>query len=339
MRLVIVFAVAFLLAFNSLRADLPVNGKLESDTTMEEIQRMLEGNGLQGWIHGAVNEYSQYVFTYRVPGNFFDHYEFPITTENPEVKKFLESSNRHDEVIIRGSFLANGAPIQHIDAKEIYLYQKFEDGLGHGKYTHEAKLPEELEGKTELKGKVHAIVDGGKVLVIEYKDAIIPVVVPKPELAKDLYRNDKITLQYKLRKHPHLPAHVAVDVSKTNPIVVTDSLVKWHMKQGSLTGTLVLFPKSPQVQFNVFALQVVDNDGVKREITLVNFDDPKAFEAIRNKLQEWWDEKPQNIINARNKYLNLNVQVKATGTFNVVDPGQANMQILLKGPENIERSK
>lgn len=337
MRLVIVFALAFILAFNNLRADLPVEGKLESDTSLEEIQRMLEGNGLQGWIHGAVNEYDQYVFTYRVPGNFFDHYEFPITTENPEVKNFLQGSNRHDEVIVRGTFLSNGAPIQHIDAKEIYLYQKFEDNMGHGKYTHEAKLPAELEGKTELKGKVHAVVDGGKVLVIEYKDAIVPVVVPKPELAKDLYRNDKITLKYQLRKHPHLPTHVAVDITKPNPIVVTDRLVEWHGKQGSITGTLVLFPKSPQVQFNVFALQVVDNDSVKREITLVNFDDPKAFEAIRNKLQEWWDSTPQNIINARNKYLNLNVTVKATGTFNVVDPGQANMQILLQSPTQIER--
>lgn len=336
MRLVIVFTLAFILAFNSLRADLPVDGKLESDTTLEEIQRMLEGNGLQGWLHGAVNEYNQYVFTYRTPGNFFDHYEFPITTENPEVTKFLQSAHRHDEVIIRGTFLSNGAPIRHIEAKEIYLYQKFEDGLSEGKYTHEAKLPEELIGKNELKGKVHAVADGGKVLVIEYKDAVIPVVVPKPELAKDLYRNDKITLKYTIRNHPHLPAHVTADVTKPNPISVTDRLVEWHGKQGSLTGTLVLFPKSPQVQFNVFALQVVDADEVKREITLVNFDDPKAFEAIRTRLQEWWDKTPQNIVNARNKYLNLNVKVKATGTFNVVDPGQANMQILLSSPDNLE---
>ncbi len=336
MRLVIVFTIAFILACNGLRADLPVAGQLESNNIPEEIERMLEGNGLQGWIHGAINEYNQYVLTYRVPGNFFDHYEFPLTSENPEVLKFLQGSNRHDEVIVRGSFLNNSAPIRHINAKEIYLYQKFEDGMPYPKYSHEAVLPQELLEKSELKGKVHAIADGGKILVIEYKDAVIPVVVSKPNLTQGLYRNDKITLKYKVRKHPHLPAHVSLDITKPNPIVVTDKLVEWHGKKGSLTGTLVLFPKSPQVLFNVFALQVIDENEVKREITLVNFDDPKVFEAIRNKLQEFWDATPQNIVNGRNKFLNLNVKIKATGTFNVVEPGQANMQIILAGPESLE---
>lgn len=336
MRLVVVFSLALLFALNHLRADLPLLGTT-SQVSYEDLEDQLKGAGLQGSIHGAVNEYNQYVFTYRAPGNFFDHHEFPITTENPEVAKFLKTATRHDEVKIKGSFLINGAPIRHIDAQEISIVKKFDDGMNIPKYSHEAKLPEELLSKTELIGKVHAIANEGKILVIEYKDAIIPVVVSKPQLTQGLFRNDKITLKYKVRVHPKQPAHVSLDVSKPNPLVVTDKVVSWHEKDGSITGTLVLFPKSPQVVFNVFALQVVDENGVKREITLVNFDDPKAFEAIRNKLQEMWDQTPQNIVNARNKYLNLNVQVKATGKFNLVDPGQANMQILLQGPESIER--
>ncbi|MFM8312830.1 MAG: hypothetical protein ACKOA8_00935 [Deltaproteobacteria bacterium] len=335
MRLIVVFSIALFLAFNHLKADLPVLGT-QSDISLEELENQLKGPGLQGWIHGAVNEYNQYVFTYRAPGNFFDHYEFPITSENPQVLNFLKSSVRHDEVKIKGSFLTNGAPIRHIDAEEITLVNKFEDEMPYPKYTHEAKLPEELLSQSELKGKVHAIAEGGKVLVIEYKDAIVPVVVSRPELTQGLYRNDKVTLKYRVRVHPKRPAHVSLDISKPNPIVVTDKLVEWHGKDGSITGTLVLFPKSPQVLFNVFALQVTDENGVKREITLVNFEDPKVFEAIRNKLQDLWDKKPQNIVNARNKYLNLNVKLKATGKFNVVDPGQANMQILLSSPESLE---
>lgn len=336
MRLIVVLSIALFLAVTHLKADVPVLGT-QSDVSIEELENQLKGPGLQGWIHGAVNEYNQYVFTYRAPGNFFDHYEFPITTTNPEVAKFLKSAVRHDEVKIKGAFLNNGAPIRHIDAEEISLVKKFDDEMPYPKYSHEAKLPEELLSKSELTGKVHAIAEGGKILVIEYKDAIVPVVVPQPELTKGLYRNDKITLKYKVRVHPHLPAHVMVDVKQANPITVTDKLVDWHGKEGSVTGTLVLFPKSPQVVFNVFALQVIDDNGVKREITLVNFDDPKVFEAIRNKLQEIWDQKPQHIVNARNKYINLNVHLKATGKFNVVDPGQANMQILLDSPDSIER--
>jgi hypothetical protein len=338
MRLVLLFTIALILAFARAQADVPVLGT-ESGISLEELETQLKGSGLQGWIHGAANEYSQYVFTYRTPGNFFEHYEFPLTTENPEVLKTLQASTRHDEVKIKGAFLKNGAPIKHIIADEITVVKKFEDGMNFPKHVHEAKLPEDLLGKSELKGKIHAIAEGGKVLVIEYKDAIVPVVVPKPELAKNLFRNDKVTLKYKVRTFPHLPAHVSIDVKQPNPIQVTDKLVDLHGKSGSVTGHLVLFPKSPQVIFNVFALQQVDENGVKREFTLVNFEDAKVFEAIRNKLQELWDASPQKIMEARNKYINLNVKLTATGTFNVVDPGQANPQILLTGPESIQIAK
>jgi len=335
MRISIVLMSAFLFLTPLLKADLPLIGTTK-DGIFEELETQLKGAGVHGWIHGAVNEYSQYVFTYRTPGNFFEHWEFPVTSENTEVKNFLRSATRHDEVIIKGAFLHNGAPINHIDAKEISVVKKFEDGMLLPKYSHEAKLPEELLSTNELVGKVHAVADGGKILVIEYKDAVVPVVVSKPELTKGLYRNDKVKLIYKVRVHPHSPSHISLDVNHPNPLVVLDKMVEIHGKAGSVTGHLILFPKSPQVLFNVFALQQVDSLGVKREFTLVNFEDPKVFEAIRNKLQELWDATPSHIINARNKYVNLSVKLKATGTFNVVDPGQANPQILLTGTESIE---
>ena len=97
----------------------------------------------------------------------------------------------------------------------------------------------------------------------------------------------------------------------------------------------MLFPASPQVKFNVFALHQKDQDGVSKEYTLVNFEDEKVFEAIRNKLQSLWDSSPDAVINSRNKLLNTKIRIRATGTFNVVDPGQANPQIMLAGPDSI----
>jgi hypothetical protein len=156
-------------------------------------------------------------------------------------------------------------------------------------------------------------------------------------LAKDLFRNDKVKLQIVVRDFPPHPTHVSLNLKSNNPLVVTDRMVDWHGKKGSIEGNLVLFPKSPQVSFNVFALQVPDEQGILREFTLVNFEDAQVFEQIRNKLQSLWDETPVGIENGRNKLIHRGIKLKATGTFNVVEAGQANPQVLLVGPQSIER--
>ncbi|MGZ3706939.1 MAG: hypothetical protein ACXVA8_13000, partial [Bdellovibrionota bacterium] len=108
-----------------------------------------------------------------------------------------------------------------------------------------------------------------------------------------------------------------------------------HGKPAALDGELVLFPKSPEIIFNVFALlQHLDN-GLTRQYTLVNFDDPALFKKIREKLQAEWDKFPA-YVNGRNKLVSTKVRVRAKGTFNEIDPGQANPQILLKSVDDVE---
>lgn len=320
------FQIVFLLAFS-----LASFGAID----IVQFEKDLSGKGVIGEVHGAVNQLGLYVFTFREPGNFFEHLEFPLTTDQESVKAELAKLTRHDSVKIHGKFLTNHAPIKHISLSDITVVKKFEGGLAVPAYKYQAVLPKDLEGKTELVGKVHAIAQEGKVMVIEYKDAVVPVYVNEPKFTKDLYRNDKIRMKYTIRSFPGHPTHVSLNTKAVDPLVVTDSAVAMHGKPGAIEGYLILFPKSPQVIFNVFAVQHVDVNGVKREFTLVNFDDPKVFEKIRLQLQEWWDTHPGKIENARNKYINLNLKIRATGTFNVVDPGQANPQILLTGPEDL----
>lgn len=306
-------------------------------TPLSELEKELQGNGLKGWVHGASEPLGLYVFTHREPGNFFAHREFPLVPGNEATERTLQKLKRHDEVILKGSFLANKAPITHIWVSHIELIKSYESpSPAPEPYPYKAELPEDLFSQKEIWAKVHAVVNEGKVLVIEYKDAIVPVVVGNPELAKGLYRNDKVRLQIEVRDYPSKPTHVSLDLTAESPLVVTDKMVDWHGKQGSVEGYLVLFPKSPQVSFNVFAVQVADERGVLREFTLVNFDDSKVFEAIREKLQKIWDSESKGIENGRNKLIHRNVRIKASGAFNVVDPGQANPQVLLTGPESIE---
>ena len=88
--------------------------------------------------------------------------------------------------------------------------------------------------------------------------------------------------------------------------------------------------------FNVFAVLQELPEGLKRQYTLVNFDNPETFKKIREKLQAAWDKHTKDYVNGRNKLVSTHVRIKATGTFNEVDPNQANAQILLSTPEGIE---
>ncbi len=312
------------------------------------VDQELQTNGLRGWVHGAAPEFNQYVFTWRDPNDFFLHFEFPMITSNPAIKAELAKLARHDEILIKGKFAGLQAPVRHIRLSSVQVVTKFKSGVTAPHFVREAKMPADLEGKTELIGKVHAVVDDGKILVIEYKDAVIPVFVSNNTYSKDLYRNDKIKLHYVIRKHPNSPSHVELDPAAANPIEVMAHMTDLHGKQAGgidkatgkpigTEGVLVMFPKSPQIIFNVFAIQEVDADGVKVEHTLINFDDPAVFKALREKLQKMWDAEASTVVNARNKFINPKIRLRVFGEGNMIDPGQANPQILIKSEADVVR--
>jgi hypothetical protein len=120
-----------------------------------------------------------------------------------------------------------------------------------------------------------------------------------------------------------------------SPVEVLERLVDLHDKFACVEGTLVKFPKSPDVSFDVFALQRTDNDHVTLDYTLVNFDNVELFKEIRQKSAAAWDAHPESVINGRNKLHNPRLHVKACGTLNVVAPSQANPQILIDKIEDL----
>lgn len=302
--------------------------------SLATIEKALKTSGQTGWVHGASPELGLYVFTVRDPNDFFSHQEFPLVTTTQNLEREIARLNRHDEIRIKGSFLNNGAPIQHIQVDQVEII-KSQEPLSPAEHQYEAHFPQDLLGKTEVVGKVHAIAEGGKVLVMEIKDGVVPVIVKRPELTRQLFRNDFLKVKVKLKKHPQEPSHLVLDLNHPSPITVLGSIQSWHGKHGTIEGPLVLFPKSPQVVFNVFAIQVTESNGLKREFTLVNFENTEVFKKIREKLQSAWDKDPSNTINGRNKLIQPDLRLKATGVFNVVDPGQANPQILLKDEKAI----
>ena len=116
-------------------------------------------------------------------------------------------------------------------------------------------------------------------------------------------------------------------------MTLLDAISTLHEKSLSLSGTLVLFPRSPVISMDVWAIQVEGLGGMSRYFTLVNFTEEdgefKELKKIDARLREFWNQNPGGVYKGRNKYLNLKVKIKVSGTANIISPRQANPQIEL----------
>jgi hypothetical protein len=298
------------------------------------FEAALKSTGVEGWVHGRLGTLA--VFVYREKGDFFRYAHFPVVSHIPGVKAELERLARHDKIRIKGEFIENGAPQKHIYVTELQTLERWDGGGGNPvpPYEYEAKIPEELMGRSEFIGKVHFAAQDGSMVVCEYKDVVIPV-VGIPGRANNLYRGDKVKIHFKIQSIPRRPSHLVLNDEVASPVEVLERLVDLHDKFACVEGTLVKFPKSPDVSFDVFALQRTDNDHVTLDYTLVNFDNVELFKEIRQKSAAAWDAHPESVINGRNKLHNPRLHVKACGTLNVVAPSQANPQILIDKIEDL----
>jgi hypothetical protein len=294
------------------------------------------GRAVEGEVHGAFPELKLYVFTYRDPENFFEYVEVSLIAPTDELAAQLATLRRHDRVRIQGGLADNRSQQRHVELQSLEVVSRYEASPPIPPYEYEASIPDDLRGKDSELFLVHAVNAGGSVLVVEHEDVVLPVYVTRPELTRDLARNDVVRLYYEIRSRPDRPVHLQLqDIER--PVEVVESVTALHGEPASIEGPLVLFPKSPQVRFNVFAVLQELPGNMQRQYTLVNFDDPAVFEAIRTKLQDAWDAAgPDSAVSGRNKLVSTRVRIRATGTFNQIDPNQANAQIVLGGPDAIE---
>ena len=295
----------------------------------------LEGPGLVGWMHASVPEAGLFVFTYRKPGDFFAYVDLPIIPAE-DTYEALAKLQRHDKIRLFGSFAGNDAAKPHVRATKLELVEKYESSYETPRYERELQLPEGMPDTGELIGKVHAVDGEGRILVIEWKDAVLPVRVSRPKAVAELWRNDKIKIRVRKAGYPDKPAHLELDPDHEQPVELLERVAEHHGEPQTMRGTLVLFPKSPQIVFDIWALQVEDADGVERNYTLVNFEDMDVFEAIRGRLAEIWASSDAVPLNGRNKLIKPGLELEVTGILNVISPAQANPQLLLSSPQDFE---
>ncbi|MEL6578989.1 MAG: hypothetical protein AAFQ14_04505 [Cyanobacteria bacterium J06621_12] len=302
------------------------------------LSQELTGTGLIGRIHGAAGTSQMFVMAVREPTNFFSHREFSLIPRDTSTSKALSQLNRHDLVCIKGDLINNPSPQKHITLKSVQVLEEWSQPEGFEPYKRQVDLPGELTERTSLIGKVHAMVEGGKILVVGYQDLVLPIYVSETEYTQDLYRGDIIKLNYQVQSYPNRPLHLQLDSTAEQPIEMIDAIAAWNNQPQILTGNLVKFPQSPQLKFDVYAMEV-ETQGIKRYFTIINFDDMTKFQNIREKLAQIWDKNVATAVSGRNMLINPNVTIEAKGLGNIISPEQANPQILLETAEEVRQIK
>ena len=299
---------------------------------LTQLSEELNNTGLIGRIHGAGGESQMFVMSVREPNNFFNHREFSLLPGDRKTRNLLNQANRHDLLCVQGTFIANPSPQKHIAVKEIQVLKSWSQPEGFSAY--QRPVISELPEQSSLIGQVHAIAGAGKILVVEYQDNVIPIYVTATKYTQGLYRGDIIKLAYKIQGQPQKPTHLKLDTKAEEPLEVLDAISSWQNQEQTLTGNLVKFPQSPQLKFDVYAMEV-DTKGIKRYFTLINFEDIDTFQKIRHKLANIWDANAATAISGRNMLINPEVKIQARGVINIVSPEQANPQILLDSAEQV----
>lgn len=317
----------------------PAVQALETGTTqLQKIEKQLQTEGLTGLVHGADHERGLYVFAYHLPGDFFARYNLSLTTKNAELRKLLLTLSRNDRIFVKGKFGGQETPQPHIVASELQVLKKNDNAINApaGSWQKEVKLPEGLADKTEIVVQVHAVAGDGQVLVVEYRDAIIPLVVGPAQArwTRDLYRGDVIRIRFAIQDSPGRPTHLVLQpMSEEKPFDMLQRLVERHNKTMMFVGRLVLFPKSPTISRDIWAIEEQLAEGLNRYLTLVNFTETNGqleeWDKIDKKLRSLWDDNKGSVFQGRNKYINLAVTIKVTGNVTVFDANQANAQVHL----------
>jgi hypothetical protein len=295
---------------------------------MALVSKELEGDGLKGEIHAAVPEFKTWVLNI-YQGSFFNSYQFPLAIHDEKVLHDAMAVKRHDLVRIKGKILDNGAAQKHILVTEITVEKKYDSANFQPNYTHSQAVPDELKAGRSATVIVHSIAEDGKSVMVEYRDLVVQVVVANGELTKPLYRNDKIRIAYEAVDKPGRPLHLVLDEAAEKPIELVDRIADLHGKHATVTGCLVLFPKSPQITRNVYALLEVDENGLMRTWTMANFESMEMFNKITANFEDFWGGHSEEAVNFRNKMLNVGIKVQAKGLLNIAVPNQANPQILV----------
>ncbi len=318
--------------------------KDRAEVIAEIAELVASEGGIKLNVHGASHESRAYVGTY-IYDNIFNAIHVSLLTKSPEVRATMATLTRHDSIRVWGELLDLDSPQPHLSISRIVIEKKYTfPGEAHRPEVDWNALAKELEGLESIVVEVHAIAEAGKLLVVEYKGYVFPIFNKNfSEQSKSLNRQDFVKIHFEIQTKPERPIHFELVAGEQGKAIeLIDSIAAKHGQAAKLSGQLVMFPQSPSIRFNVFAIKVESGHGLTRTFTIINFEDMELFAALREKLQKIWDD-PANtrgegcVFNDRNKLTNKCVVVEVAGTINHVDPNQANPQLLVNKVDDVRQ--
>ncbi|NQZ59742.1 MAG: hypothetical protein HRT88_20005 [Lentisphaeraceae bacterium] len=299
--------------------------------TLKQVSAVAGEKGINALIHGADQSQRMYVASWSNPQSFFNRYNFSIYPGNRQVAQSLAQVKRGDRIFIKGEIEKNGGQ-PHMKVEHMEIKKAYEPQIKHpaGHFERRPALLATLKNKRRETFYIHAVENEGNILVLEYGDTVIPMIVKNNELTKNLYRGDYVRIAYKINISDKRPTHLTFNHQAKDPLQVKSSIVKLHEKEVNYEGRLVMFPKSPTINRNIFAVEVKWQDGklASRYFTILPKDfTGENFAEILKKLQTTWDKYPQAVFKGRNKYIHHKIRVQVKGKANIVSENQANAQI------------
>jgi hypothetical protein len=304
-----------------------------SDPRLDDLAVQARGPGLRGAMHGATAD-GAFVFTWWDPKSFFSNLNFPLIPVDARVEAELAGLERHQQVTVRGELVRPAGSQPHLRVAAVTPGEKWSPGVTPTEVWRQPPPVERLlAGRERIAALVHATEEDGSVLVVEYRDAVLPAVVPDDirvrEQVRELFRGDRILLRFRLRRSERRPAHLLVETGSPDrpAIEVTDSLHAQHRRERALEGRLVLFPKSPALRREIWGVEERGPNGLHRYFTLANFETAGEMDRIGAKARAAWESRP-GILDARNKYVHLEVRVRAAGTVSNPARNQANPTLI-----------
>lgn len=292
-------------------------------------------SGLAGVAHGLGEGRNAAVMTVMAQGDFFGGRQLNLIPNNVQIKEQLSSIGRNDKICVRGELTRYSPEQAHVVVNELTVLESWHMPYAElPPYEYKSPSIEDLPDSGVLDAQVHAIGEG--MLILEAGDRVIPLVIRNPAfIPADLYRFDRIQVAYGKKVRHGGVSHLLLDETLSPAIEVIESLRTAHGTETSVTGHLVLFPKSPLITRDIFGIGTT-SDGQTINYTVVNFSNMEVFEAVQKKLQDLWKAHESDVVRGRNYFLIPDLQVTARGRLNVQSPSQANPQIIVEDVASVE---
>jgi hypothetical protein len=324
-----------------LRLESPMAPLLQAtpEIPLETLKAKLAQGPLSGFIHAANRQTNTYVLTVRdaaTPGSFRN---IALIADTDAIWQQLQSVNRFDAVTVSGEFLTRYYPQAHLLVKSLTVTEpwspKAPDSPGAKIETPPVDPSQELNESDELVGLVHALTGDGHVLMFDYKNTVIPVVVPDPALTRSLWRGDKVWLKLAQMPTPQQPVHWMLESfgkaekqkGLAPPVKVLDAIRTLNGQTTTVSGPLTYYPAGPVFPQGAWAVESRDDQGLARYFVLSATDTV----GLNRKLEGAWKQNCNEVMQGRHKLVNGSLNVEALGVVAIRQPNQPAPVLKLAG--------